>query len=139
MSWFAELHPVAQALLAGLFTCGVTALGAAIVAVRGLRPGATFDAMLGFASGVMLAASFWSLLAPAIDIAALQGQTPWIIVAAGFASGALFLAVADRVLPHLHPATTRPQGPRSGWSRTTGAASASLPGPLPHSRTPWRP
>jgi len=121
MSWFATLDPILQAFLAGLFTWAITALGALLVAVRGIRSDAAFDAMLGFASGVMLAASFWSLLAPAIEIATLQRLVPWVPATVGFATGALFLAVTDRVLPHLHPmrAIERAEGPRTNWSQTT--------------------
>ena len=68
--WFASLHPVTQALLAGLFTWSVTALGAGLVFVARKANRRLLDAMLGFAGGVMLAASFWSLLAPSIEIAA---------------------------------------------------------------------
>jgi ZIP family zinc transporter len=121
MSWLATLDPILQAFLAGLFTWAITALGALLVVVRGIRSDAAFDAMLGFASGIMLAASFWSLLAPAIEIATLQQLLPWVPAAVGFAAGALFLAVTDRVLPHLHPmrAMERAEGPRTTWSQTT--------------------
>jgi ZIP family zinc transporter len=121
MSWLATLDPILQAFLAGLFTWAITALGALLVVVRGIRSDAAFDAMLGFASGIMLAASFWSLLAPAIEIATLQQLVPWVPAAVGFAAGALFLAVADRVLPHLHPMRTieRAEGLRTTWSQTT--------------------
>lgn len=119
MQWLATLEPIQQALVAGLFCWAVTALGALLVAVRGIQSEAAFDGMLGFASGVMLAASFWSLLAPAIEIAELRGLVPWVPAAAGFAGGATFLAITDRLLPHLHPLADRPEGPRSTWSRTT--------------------
>ncbi|HEY5547772.1 MAG TPA: ZIP family metal transporter [Gemmatimonadaceae bacterium] len=121
MSWLATLDPILQAFLAGLFTWAITALGALLVVVRGIRSDAAFDAMLGFASGVMLAASFWSLLAPAIEIATLQHLVPWVPAAVGFAAGAVFLAAADRALPHLHPmrAIERAEGPRTTWSQTT--------------------
>lgn len=121
MSWFAMLDPILQAFLAGLFTWAITALGALLVVVRGIRSDAAFDAMLGFASGIMLAASFWSLLAPAIEIATLQQLVPWLPATVGFAAGALFLAVTDRVLPHLHPmrAIERAEGPRTTWSQST--------------------
>jgi ZIP family zinc transporter len=121
MEWFASNSAIVQALLAGLFTWAVTAAGAGVVVLRGMGPGSAFDAMLGFASGVMLAASYWSLLAPAIEIAGIQGRVPWIPAAVGFAAGAVFLAGADRVLPHLHPMMHRTdaEGPRTDWSQTT--------------------
>ena len=110
-----------QALLAGLGTLALTAAGAALVSVGRLAGGAVFDAMLGFASGVMLAASYWSLLEPAIAVAASQGQLPWLAPTLGLLAGAAFLAAADRLLPHLHP--TLPPATAEGlptrWSTTT--------------------
>jgi ZIP family zinc transporter len=119
MKWLASLDPIVQALVAGFFTWTITALGALLVVVRGLRSAAAFDAMLGFASGIMLAASYWSLLAPAIEIATRQELVPWLPAAIGFASGALFLAAADRLLPHLHPMRSVAEGPSTTWSHTT--------------------
>lgn len=121
MEWLTQLNPIHQALLAGCFTWAITALGAMLVVVRGLRSEAAFDGLLGFASGVMLAASYWSLLSPAIEIATLQQRVPWLPAAVGFAAGALFLAAADRLLPHLHPMRPleRAEGPRTTWSQTT--------------------
>jgi ZIP family zinc transporter len=119
MRWLASLDPIVQALLAGGFTWAITAFGALLVVMRGLRSAAVFDAMLGFASGIMLAASYWSLLAPSIEIAARQGLIPWLPASIGFASGALFLAAADRLLPHLHPMRTVAEGPSTTWSKTT--------------------
>lgn len=121
MPTFASLAPPLQALLAGLGTLLLTAAGAALVIVGGLGRGALLDAMLGFASGVMLAASYWSLLEPAIAVAGAQGQPPWLPPTVGFLAGAAFLAVADRVLPHLHPTlpATGAEGPRTRWSTTT--------------------
>lgn len=101
--WFLELGPIQQALLATLFTWFVTALGASLVFFfRSIDP-RVLDGMLGFAAGVMLAASFWSLLAPAIEIAAsLGGMPPWIPAVVGFLLGGAFIRVIDLVLPHLH-------------------------------------
>jgi ZIP family zinc transporter len=110
-------HPVLLALYATLFTWGVTALGAAVVfATRRLRQ-RLLDGMNGFAAGVMLAASYWSLLAPAIELAAESGGEAWIAPAAGFVAGCLFLAVADRLLPHLHPGlpVREAEGPPTRW------------------------
>jgi ZIP family zinc transporter len=98
----AELHPTLQALLATFFTWGVTALGASAVFFTRQVNQKVLDAMLGFASGVMIAASYWSLLAPAIEMAQANGQMPWLPPAVGFLLGGLFLALADRILPHLH-------------------------------------
>lgn len=99
---FAGLHPVWQALLATLFTWGVTALGAAGVFLTRDVSQKVMDAMLGFAAGVMIAASYWSLLAPAIEMAAEGSGPAWVPAAVGFLLGGLFLALADKILPHLH-------------------------------------
>src|SRR5512134_3036725 len=73
-----QFHPVTQALIATLFTWSVTAAGAALVFFRKTLDRKLLDAMLGFAAGVMIAASFWSLLAPGIEMAKEMGQTPWL-------------------------------------------------------------
>jgi len=118
--WFHIQHPILQSLLAGLFTWGMTALGAAIVFgfVRVERK--LFDAMLGFAGGVMLAASYWSLLAPAIEVSAEQGWPSWFPPAVGFLAGGAFLYVLDQLLPHLHIGmpTSQAEGPRTAWQRS---------------------
>ncbi|NLF25728.1 MAG: ZIP family metal transporter [Deltaproteobacteria bacterium] len=87
-----------QALLAGIFTWGLTALGASLVFFTGEIKRNSLDGMLGFASGVMIAASFWSLLAPAIELS----QGSWIPATTGFLSGGMFLFLIDKLLPHLH-------------------------------------
>jgi ZIP family zinc transporter len=121
MPTFSSLTPPLQALVAGLGTLLLTSVGAALVIVGRLGRGALFDSMLGFASGVMLAASYWSLLEPAIAVARAQGQPPWLPATVGLLTGAAFLAVADRLLPHLHPTlpVTAAEGPRTRWSTTT--------------------
>jgi ZIP family zinc transporter len=121
MATLAELPPVVQALVAGLGTLLLTAAGAALVAADRLGRGALFDAMLGFAGGVMLAAAYWSLLEPAIAIAAARGETPWLPATAGLLAGAVFLGLADRLLPHLHPTLpiTAAEGLPTQWSATT--------------------
>jgi len=101
--WFGGLEPMVQALLAGGVTWGVTALGAATVFLRRALPQRLLDAMLGFAAGVMIAASFWSLLAPAIELAEARGGPSWVPAVVGFLLGAGFLRLADQLLPHLHP------------------------------------
>jgi ZIP family zinc transporter len=102
MSWFSDLHPVTQALVATLFTWGVTALGAAVVFLFKEINRRVLDTMLGFAAGVMMAASYWSLLAPAIEMAEESGGPSWPPAVIGFVAGALFLWALDKVLPHLH-------------------------------------
>jgi len=103
IDYFLELSPVAQTIIASLFTWGMTALGAAIVFTTKTVNQKFMDAMLGFAGGVMIAASFWSLLAPALEIGA-SGNTPaWLPAAIGFMLGGIFLSGLDKILPHLHP------------------------------------
>ena len=102
LDWFMSLHPAMQALLGTLFTWGLTAHGAALVFFFKTINRDVFNLMLGFASGVMIAASFWSLLAPAIDMANEQGAVSWLVVAIGFALGGLFLYIADKTVPHMH-------------------------------------
>lgn len=104
--YFLGLDPVYQALIASLFTYGMTALGAAVVFLRKNMSQMFLDGMLGFAGGVMIAASFWSLLAPAIEMAEKGPLPVWIPAAVGFMLGGLFLSAVDKILPHLHPGLT---------------------------------
>ncbi len=121
MEWFLGLSVPGQAFVAGLVTWLVTAAGAAIVFLRRDPPPGLLDAMLGFAAGVMLAASFWSLLAPAIALAEAAGVPGWLPAGVGFLAGAAALALADRLLPHLHPdkPLEEAEGPRTAWRRST--------------------
>ncbi|URA10128.1 ZIP family metal transporter [Thermospira aquatica] len=96
------MHPLFLALLATLFTWGMTALGAGLVLVTPRMSQKFLDAMLGFAAGVMIAASFWSLLLPALELAEESGQIPWLVAGMGFVLGGVFLRLADNFLPHLH-------------------------------------
>jgi ZIP family zinc transporter len=100
--WARTMSPITQAFVATLFTWGVTALGAALVFFTRSINQRFLDAMLGFAAGVMLAASYWSLLAPAIELSESQGGSGWIPAAIGFLLGGAFLAIADKIVPHLH-------------------------------------
>ncbi|GAB4570352.1 MAG: ZIP family metal transporter [Anaerolineales bacterium] len=100
--WFAALHPIMQALLATCFTWFVTALGALVVFIFKDVNKRVLDGMLGFAAGVMIAASFWSLLAPSIEMAGVMSLPAWLPASVGFALGGLFLWGVDKVLPHLH-------------------------------------
>lgn len=116
-----SLHPITQALLAGLFTWGVTAAGAAAVFMTRTVNRKLLDAMLGFAGGVMIAASFWSLLAPAIDIAEQIGTLPtWLPAAGGFIMGAGVLWMLDKVIPHVHLFSPRAkaEGISTHWRRS---------------------
>lgn len=117
--WFALLHPAWQALLAGLFTWAVTAGGAALVFACHTINRRLLDSMLGFSAGIMLAASYWSLLAPAIEIAAAGPVPAWLAVASGFMAGGGVLWGLDKILPHLHPGLPLEQseGPRTKFRR----------------------
>ncbi|HPO70490.1 MAG TPA: ZIP family metal transporter, partial [Anaerohalosphaeraceae bacterium] len=121
MNHFEQLHPVVQAFLATLFTWALTALGAASVFLTKTISRRLLDFMLAFAGGVMIAASFWSLLAPGIEMAQLQGQTAWIPAAVGFLLGGAFLRLMDRFLPHLHLGypMSEAEGVHTRWRRTT--------------------
>lgn len=119
--WFAQLNPIVQALLATLFTWFVTALGASLVFFFKTINRKVLDGMLGCAAGVMIAASFWSLLAPAIEMTEQAGGTPWIPAVIGFLSGGLFLWAVDKVLPHLHLGypMSEAEGIKTSWQRST--------------------
>jgi zinc transporter, ZIP family len=122
----AALPPVLQALLATMFTWGVTALGASLVFGTRKVNRKLLDAMLGFAAGVMIAASFWSLLAPAIELSA-EGSLPmWVPPLIGFLAGGIFLRLLDRVLPHLHPwmPLADAEGIHTSWRRSVLLISA---------------
>jgi ZIP family zinc transporter len=118
---FTSLNPVVQALLAGCFTWGLTAAGAATVYFTKDVDRKGLDGLLGFAGGVMMAASFWSLLLPAIELSAGGSLPPWIQVGIGFLLGGLFLRVIDSVIPHLHLGfpCERADGPESEQSTST--------------------
>jgi ZIP family zinc transporter len=116
---FRALNPATQALLATLFTWGVTALGASLVFFLREVNRRVLDGMQGFAAGVMIAASHWSLLEPSIAMAREAGTLPWLPAAAGFLSGGLFLWAVDRLLPHLHPSLpiSQAEGVKTSWQR----------------------
>lgn len=106
VEFFSDLSPINQALIATLFTWGMTALGAALVfTTKGVNQ-KFLDAMLGFAGGVMIAASYWSLLAPAIEMAEQDSLPAWLPAAAGFMLGGIFLWGIDKLIPHVHPNAT---------------------------------
>lgn len=102
IDYFKSIDPVLAALYATLFTWGLTALGASLVFLFKGMNRALFDGMLGFTGGVMVAASFWSLLAPGIEMSPGEGFVKVIPAVVGFGMGALFLFGLDKVLPHLH-------------------------------------
>ncbi len=101
-TWLLNLQPWQQALVGTGFTYFMTALGAALVFFFKTIKKEVLNLMLGFASGVMIAASFWSLLDPAIEQARENGDIPWLVAAIGFGAGGLFLYFADKTIPHMH-------------------------------------
>ena len=107
------------------FICLMTCLGSSTVFIfRKTAPGKMQQVFLGFAAGVMIAASVWSLLLPAIDESEAMGIPGWIPAAGGFILGVAFLFVLDRVIPHLHPLTNVEEGLPSASKRTTLLISA---------------
>lgn len=120
-NWFFELSPIMQALLGGLFTWGVTSLGASLVFFTKEINYKVLDAMMGFAAGVMIAASVWSLIIPGIEMAEGQGMIGWVPAAIGFLLGGLFLRICDAYIPHLHIGLPRDaaEGVDTKWKRAT--------------------
>jgi len=120
VEWFIELHPVLQALLAGLFTWSVTMLGAGLVFFARHANRRLLDAMLGFSGGVMIAASYWSLLAPAIEISENTGNIAWLPAVIGFLLGGACLWSLDKILPHLHLGfrIEEAEGVKTHWRRS---------------------
>lgn len=98
MEWFSEINPVMQGLIATLFTWGVTAVGASLVFFFKDVDKKVLNCMLGFGAGVMIAASFWSLLNPAIELCEELGYTSFLIPSIGFLFGGLFLIFADKLM-----------------------------------------
>ncbi len=115
-----EYNPVLLALFATLFTWGVTALGSAMVFFFKSINKKVLNSMLGFAAGVMIAASFWSLLKPAIEMAEESGSAGWLPAVVGFLSGGAFLFLIDKILPHLHMGLgiEKAEGIKTSWQRS---------------------
>jgi len=120
ITFFQQFAPVLQALFATIFTWAVTALGAAFVFIGKTVTRKLMDGMLGFAAGVMIAASFFSLLLPAIDMAERSGVPGCLPAVAGFLLGGFFLWVVDKTLPHLHQglAINQAEGIKTHWQRS---------------------
>jgi len=124
--WFINQSPIIQALLAGLFTWGLTAIGAALVFLFKSSNRKVLDMCLGFTGGVMIAASFWSLLSPAIETVEKQQELGitnlpiWFAPAVGFLLGALFLYYLDKKIPHLHlfESVENAEGPKTDLKKT---------------------
>ncbi|MGH7799172.1 MAG: ZIP family metal transporter [Thermodesulfobacteriota bacterium] len=120
MDSFQNLNPVLQSLIATCFTWGMTALGAATVFMAKDVSKKILDGMLGFSGGVMIAASFWSLLAPAIEMSEGKDVPTWFPAVTGFLIGVIFLWGADKILPHLHLGFSieEAEGIKTTWQRS---------------------
>lgn len=119
INYLEKIDPILAAFYATMFTWLVTAAGASLVFFFKTMNRAVLDGMLGFTGGVMVAASYWSLLAPAIEMSEGEGFTKVIPAASGFLMGALFLFALDKTLPHLHINFKETEGIKSPWQRTT--------------------
>ena len=122
IAFFEELSPVMQGFTGSMFTWFVTALGASLVFfIKDVNRG-FMDTLMGFTAGVMLAASFWSLLNPAIEMAESSWGTElaWVPVGIGFLAGAFFLFGLDQWLPHLHLSDPieKSEGVKTSWNKT---------------------
>ena len=126
VDYFINLNPIIQALIATLFTWSVTALGAAVVFFQRRVERRILVVMLGFAAGVMIAASFWSLLAPAINMMEDSDIPAWFPAVTGFLAGGAFLWIVDKILPHLHPGLpmSEAEGIQTSWQRSILLVSA---------------
>lgn len=121
IEYIQQFSPVTQALFATLFTWGLTAAGAGLVFFTKTINNKIMNGMLGFAAGVMIAASFWSLLAPGIDMAKELGYIPWLTALIGFMAGGIFMRLTDYFLPHLHLGLemNESEGVKTSWQRST--------------------
>ena len=119
-NFLSNLSPVLQAFIAACFTWSMAAFGAASVFVVRRVSHKMLGGVLGFAGGVMIAVSFWSLLAPAIELSAGKSIPSWLPATIGFLTGAFFLRVIDKLLPHLHRGMpTEVEGIKTNWRRNT--------------------
>lgn len=121
METIKDINPVIQALLAATMTWFITAMGASVVFFFRVANRKLLDGMLGFASGVMIAASYWSLLEPSIEMSRQMALPSWFPPALGFLMGAVFLRIIDRLLPHLHIgfSINEAEGIKTSLKRTT--------------------
>jgi zinc transporter, ZIP family len=120
VEWLLDQNPVLLALFATLFTWFVTAFGSSMVFFFKSINKKILNSMLGFAAGVMIAASFWSLLKPAIEMSEESGTLAWMPALIGFLSGGAFLLLVDKILPHLHLglSTDKAEGIKTTWQRS---------------------
>jgi len=126
VSLISEFDPIVQALIAGLFTWFMTAAGAALVILFKEIDRKILDSMLGFAAGVMIAASFWSLLAPSLELSEGLSVPVWFPALIGFLLGGVLMRLVDMYLPHLHPGAPpeETEGVKTEWHRSMLLVSA---------------
>lgn len=120
-TWFLDLHPVMQALLAGTLCWITTAIGAGVVFLKKNVSRKFLDAALGFAAGIMIAASIWSLIEPSMEMAESLGLIKWMPATFGFILGAICIRLADAYVPHLHLGLPQDEaeGVSTKWRRAT--------------------
>ncbi len=149
VQFFENVNPILAALIGTSFTYLLTAAGSGMVFPFKKVNQKLLNGMLGFSAGVMIAASFWSLLNPGIALAEELGMIPWLPAIIGFLSGGVFLMLVDRLLPHMHIESHHEEGLKSSWQRSVllvlaitlhnipeglavgvafGAAAAGMPG-----------
>ena len=119
ITFFESINPILAALYATIFTWALTAFGASFVFIFKTMNRAILDAMLGFTGGVMVAASFWGLLSPAIEMTPGIGLQKVIPASIGFGLGAIFIFLLDKILPHIHINFKETEGIKTPWRRTT--------------------
>ncbi|MFH1230337.1 MAG: ZIP family metal transporter [Planctomycetota bacterium] len=120
MEFFSSLNPALQAFIASIFTWAMTALGASLVFTTTSVNRKFMDGMLGFAAGVMMSATFWSLLQPAIEMSKDKYLPAWFPVTIGFIIGVFVISSIDKILPHLHIGfpLTQAEGIKTQWKRS---------------------
>ncbi len=118
INWFLQQPIWLVALIGGLFTWFITMLGSGLVFFFKTINDKFYALILGFASGIMIAASIWSLIIPALEYASGLGYISWLAVSLGIISGVVFLYLFDKLLPHVHFGENEPEGIKTSWSRT---------------------
>jgi ZIP family zinc transporter len=118
LEFFSNINPILAALIGTLFTYSMTAIGSGFVFLFKSMNQTFLNGMLGFSAGVMIAASFWSLLNPGIELAEEIGMIPWVPAVIGFLSGGAFLMLVDKLLPHIHVESHHAEGLPSKWRRS---------------------
>ena len=121
LEFFKDLHPVLQAFIAGCFTWGLTAMGAAVVFLSKDFNRKVLDCSLGFAAGVMLSATFWGLILPSVKLSCGMANMAWVPATVGFAVGGVLMRLFDRLIPHLHIylPIEKAEGIKTSWHKTT--------------------